>query len=197
MAEKITTEQFQNHDCKLSSEDSCATCEVYFNQSKGWVDETCSMCGGEGVIQVGEFDGKEVMLPHALCVKLNLNFGKKLTIMGFDSGASDIVTVQMTEVEKDMLGGAVEFLSRAGFAEVQKYLISVAILAKGVLGKFFDGKIYIGRDTFSRGRKMLVETVFEEYVHGEYEVSDKTRSMQDRLINIAVGLMEEKTNKHL
>lgn len=30
--EKITEEQFANHDCHLSPCDSCATCEKYYEQ---------------------------------------------------------------------------------------------------------------------------------------------------------------------
>jgi hypothetical protein len=56
----ITKEQYTNHDCHLSPEDSCLTCEKY-----------CKECEGEKVVYkdewVGEDDCYQVELPCPEC----------------------------------------------------------------------------------------------------------------------------------
>lgn len=138
-----------------------------------------------------------VMLPWRLCQRLKLAF-KDLKIRGFETAAEDLVEVPFRDREEKLVEEAVDFLKKSNqFDQIGKYPIKKAVLGKAVLGQVIGDTIYLSEKVFSEGRRTIVETLIEEYVHIHEEVYDRTRGMQDNLIKIIVNQMEEKEGINL
>ena len=69
-------------------------------------------------------------------------------------------------------------------------------LGKGNLGLALDGKIYLARECFRLGTKMLTGTLLEEHLHLTRGVADG-REMQNLLLNLLIGAAEEKLGEAL
>jgi len=140
-----------------------------------------------------------VTLPHKLCIELHKAFGNKLTIRGMIDNNSKIIEVPMKEREKLLLQNAIEFLKQSYyFSDIDKdFPIKSAILDIGTLGQFDNGVIYLSDDLFIKGKKEVIRTLIEEYVHAKTKSPDRTRAMQNELIEIIVSSIEEKTGVYL
>lgn len=87
-----------------------------------------------------------------------------------------------TQVEQKMLNKSLHFLETLGF-HVPYEIELVESLGGQVLGTVRDQAIVLSREAFVRGTKMVAGTIFEEFVHIRYGVSDESRQMQNLLID--------------
>lgn len=144
-------------------------------------------------------DNRHVVLPMRLCVELHQQFGNKLNIRGMQSGDRAITVVTTTEREAQYIQEAVSFLEKSPlFKDIFELEIHVAVFEKAsILGQAKDGKVYLARGLFEHGKRMVVETLLEEYVHARKQVGDFSREMQNVLIRYVVSSMEEKQGLYL
>jgi len=140
-----------------------------------------------------------IILPHKLCLELHKAFGDKLLIKGMLEHNTKIVEVPITQRAKDLLEEATNFLKQSYyFVNIENdFPIKVAILDKHVLGEVQDGAIFLSPDLFLKGKKEVIKVLVEEYVHAKSEAGDRTRSMQNNLIEIIVTTIEEKCGQYL
>ncbi len=104
--------------------------------------------------------------------------------------------LEQNEKQKSYLNEATEFLKKAGI--VIPYTIQVCIFTDNAIwGKAKNNVIKLNKNLFEVGKKQLVATILEEYVHLESQMPDKTRGMQDFLINKIITLLEEKVGIYL
>lgn len=140
-----------------------------------------------------------IVLPMRLCVELHSQYGEKLNIRGMKSGDKNITVVEATEREKQYIAEAMEFLKTSPlFVDVVDLEVHVAVFERArVLGEAKDGKVFLSRGLFEHGKRMVVETLLEEYVHAKKQVSDNTREMQNVLLRYVISSMEEKQGVYL
>ncbi len=100
-------------------------------------------------------------------------------------------SVALTTVEEAMLRKAVTICSDLGHQPSAVPIIIVNDLGGGVLGLSDHGKIYLSREAFDGGTKILAGTLMEELIHHEKKFSDMTRELQNFLINRIMTLVEE------
>ncbi len=138
-------------------------------------------------------ESHHVVLPMRLCVELHQQFGEKLNIRGMKSGDKNITVVDATDREKQYIREAVDFLKKSPlFEDIVELEVNVAVFERArVLGEAKDGKVYLARGLFEHGKRMVVETLLEEYVHAKKQVSDNTREMQNVLLRYVIASMEE------
>jgi len=97
----------------------------------------------------------------------------------------------LTPVEEKMLARALSFAEALHFP-ISRYPIKcVETLGRGILGLAKDGTIYVTREVFDSGTKMLAGTLIEEFIHLAYELPDESRGMQNFLLNRLISLGEE------
>lgn len=98
---------------------------------------------------------------------------------------------QPSELQKAVLDRASEFASRIGFDVTAYPIICAERLGDGILGLAHEGTIFITREAFDMGTKMVAGTLIEEFIHLREGVKDCTRKMQNFLLNRLVTLGEE------
>jgi len=138
-----------------------------------------------------------VILPHSACMWLYKNFSETLTILGCNDGKSEkpMQIVDQSAKQKDVIAYAVGFLKMGGF-DASKYPIEVAELKPRQMGAARNGTIYIAEATFDMGRRLVIETVLEEFAHLESSEADETRAFQDALIRYVVNAIETQTGQY-
>jgi len=141
-----------------------------------------------------------VILSHKLCIELHKQFGSQLIIRGMvGSNESKITEIPIQDKFSIMINEAMKFLKQISYFQDidSRFQIKVAILDRETLGIFNNGIIYLSEDVFLKGKKSVITTLAEEFIHGKNEVFDRTRSMQDTLIEILVSAIEEKSEQYL
>lgn len=101
-------------------------------------------------------------------------------------------SIRLPAMKEKMLLKAIDFLKAIGF-NVDIYKIKVMDdLGKGVLGLADQDNeiIYLSMSVFDLGTKYVAGTLYEEYIHIFYGVSDETRGFQDVVINHLMSLGE-------
>lgn len=107
---------------------------------------------------------------------------------GFSIKPADI---KLDDNEEKQLKKAIAFCEAIGY-EVTNYPIHITDdLEDHILGRAYDGAIFINRRTFMRGTKLVAGTILEEYIHLQYRLSDESRGFQDFLIDSLVTLGEK------
>ncbi len=138
-----------------------------------------------------------ITLPYELCKCLHAAFGEKLRIRGFQDRKNGVSIMEMGEREIALIEEATSFLEKAGVNDIRSYPVKMAILESGTAGEVIDGEILVASDTFTKGKRNLVETLLEEYIHAKTKESDRTRGMQNRLIELTITAMETATKTYL
>lgn len=106
--------------------------------------------------------------------------------------------VTLTALEERALAKAKEFLAKWLGVDVKTEIIPIDKTGSHwTLGLAKAGKIYLPRQTFGKGVKMLASTLLEEWLHAERELGDCERSMQDWLMDKCVSLGEEMSGEPL
>lgn len=145
-----------------------------------------------------EMNHKHIILPSCMCLWLYKSFGKELNICGIADGQQETLKIiEATERHRSLLNDAVQFLKDGGFSDIDKWPILIADLGPVCMGKFKDGKIYIGDFTFSMGRRQVAETLLEEYAHARTKQKDETREFQNVLLRFVIDTIENKTGRYL
>lgn len=107
------------------------------------------------------------------------------------------VPYKLDAMDQERLETAISFCDGIG-CPVRDYPITcVDFLGIGGLGCATDGRIYISREAFEGGTKVLAGTLLEEFFHLRFEVKDETRTFQNLLINKIVSLGERLTETML
>jgi len=97
----------------------------------------------------------------------------------------------LNRVENATLERAKAFCCRRGFDVTASNIVVVESLGPGILGMATAGTIYLTREVFSKGTKMVAGTIIEEFVHLKYGYLDCTRELQNFLLDRLVSLGEE------
>lgn len=98
----------------------------------------------------------------------------------------------LTETERRELNDAIAFCESVGF-NISKYPVFVSeTLGKGVLGLAVKDKqeIWISRHCMMMGRRMLIGTLMEEFLHLAHGLKDESREMQNFLFDLVVTLAD-------
>jgi len=100
-------------------------------------------------------------------------------------------TTTLRGVEAEMLERGVKFAKSLGF-QVEDYpLVVTDSLGAGIYACAEGGRIYIARQSFQHGTKMVAAALIEEFIHLRYDLRDETREMQTFLLTRLVSLGEE------
>lgn len=106
--------------------------------------------------------------------------------------SSSLIEVPLTAIQEKQLLKAIEFLSMVFDFDKNRYPIKVVNSIYGRnLGCATEGKIYIAKEAFSLGTKIVAGTVLEEYLHLNHDFRDESREFQDYLLNLCVSLGEQ------
>lgn len=101
----------------------------------------------------------------------------------------DAPSLPLDEIQQQMLTKAKKFLL-LNFGTTITQEIIIAELGNGILGKAEDGKIFLTREAFDQGTKILAGTLWEEYLHITHGFEDESRAFQNYLINKCMSLGE-------
>jgi len=99
--------------------------------------------------------------------------------------------VSLNSVEEKQLEKAISFCHFLRFPVDGKPIIVVETLGDNVIGLAERDKIYISRQAFDIGTKMVANTLIEEYIHLRHGYADCTRAMQNFLFNKMISLGEQ------
>lgn len=102
----------------------------------------------------------------------------------------DVETFSPDPVQAQQLVEAVRFCEFLSY-DVTAYPILLAErVGKHVYGQAQNGRIYLTRNAFDAGTKIVAGTLIEEFVHLREGFKDETRALQDYLLNKLVTLGE-------
>ena len=136
-----------------------------------------------------------ICLPYEFIEQLRKNF-PTLKIVGITSKGIQYKILEKTEKQRLMIVDSIKFLELGGYTI--DYPVEVVDLQnKDILGTIGDGSLLIAKETFDKGKKFVIETLFEEWVHQKYGYHDCCRDMQNYLFNQLMTLLEEKTKIYL
>ena len=140
--------------------------------------------------------GNCIVLPNRLCRALKAAFREKVIICGASDDYGGYFAIEHTPRHIAVIDQAKAFLAQSGI-EVPFPVQACVFEDKSILGQAQQGTIYISEECFTQGRRKVVETLFEEWVHLTYQCKDETRHMQDVLINHLIKEFEERTEVFL
>lgn len=140
-----------------------------------------------------------VFLPHKLCIELNKYFPTQLRIRGVQSKDPGVIREYTTSARQELfIQEAFKFLKmHSAFEDIDRYPVIVADLEQGVLGMATEEKIYLSTEIFLHGKRGVVSTLLEEYVHLRCKTYDKTRGMQEVLKDFLITAIEDRTQVYL
>lgn len=98
--------------------------------------------------------------------------------------------VELTVPQQAMLERAKMVLKRVGYDVTVHPILVVDSLGTNILGRAADKRIYLSRQVFDMGTKMLAGTLLEEHLHLAYMFQDETRDLQNYLINQLMTMVE-------
>lgn len=150
-----------------------------------------------GVEPSKEFLGVVSELTRNFDSRLNRSAQQAAQIWIMDQLHDTATAMKLNDVDQARLDKACRFCESLGFA-VREYPIIVSeFLGEEVLGRAYDGKIYISKRTLMMGTKMLAGTLFEEFIHLRHQLYDETRTMQNFLVDTIMSLGEQVTGEPL
>ncbi len=149
-----------------------------------------------GKFQADIARGNCLVLPNRLCKALKACFKEKVTICGESDKYGNHFCIEHTPKHNFIIDQSKAFLSQSGIDF--DYPIKVCVFeSSNILGCAENGTIFISDECFTHGKRKVVETIIEEYVHLKYEVNDETRAMQDVLINNLISSYERISGVYL
>lgn len=90
---------------------------------------------------------------------------------------------ELNFIEKAQLEKAKKFCKALDFDVESKPIVVAETLGSGILGLADNGTIYVSREAFDTGTKMVANVLIEEYIHLKHGYADCTRGMQNFLFN--------------
>jgi hypothetical protein len=100
-------------------------------------------------------------------------------------------TTQLRGVEAEMIERAIKFCKSIGFSVDEYPIIVTDTLGAGIYACAEGGRIYIARQSFQQGTKMVAAALIEEFIHLRHDLHDESREMQTFLLTRLVSLGEE------
>lgn len=122
----------------------------------------------------------------------DLNESAKRLHIESSGEAHQFEEMPLTDTERRELNDAIAFCESVGF-NITKYPVFVSeTLGKGILGLAVKDKqeIWISRHCMMMGRRMLIGTLMEEFLHLAHGLEDESRAMQNFLFDLVVTLAE-------
>lgn len=175
-----------------------SSCIMQFNRS--WIE----VINGRKLVprlMAGHFAaevaaGNCLILNNNLLYALKRFFKEEVTVLGGDTSRGTYVIKGMTDKQLYKIDEALKFLEKNGIK--MEWPIEIAAFSDHLLwGEFVENKILLSERVFEQGMKKLVETIYEEWAHGNSGLCDKTRSFQDFLVTKIITAMEEKVGIYL
>lgn len=140
--------------------------------------------------------GNCVVLPSTLCHAIKKRWPKESHIVGMSDNYGNFLVVEKTPRQQSYIDNAIAFLFECGITVDQP--VEVALFEdKSLLGAAVGGKILLSIECMEKGKREVVSTMFEEYIHIKHEVADCSRAMQQILFDKIITLYEEKTKVFL
>lgn len=103
--------------------------------------------------------------------------------------------MDISPVQKKMFDKAVSRLAHID-VDISRYRVNfVTGLGDGVMGRAYEGEIYISEIPFGMGTKQLASTLLEEWVHLKTGAADFDRKMQNWLFDKILSLAESITGE--
>jgi hypothetical protein len=99
--------------------------------------------------------------------------------------------IVLSRVEMSQLDKAVAFLRRRGINIDLEEVKCCESLGTLVLGAVIGGEIWVTREAFAQGSKIVAGTILEEWAHRRHGLQDESRGMQNWLINLAMSWGEQ------
>ncbi len=94
----------------------------------------------------------------------------------------------LDEYNQKLLTQAREFLDNLGFDTFHVSVKVASNLGDGVMGCVFNGQVWIAVRTFELGKKQLISTLLEEFIHKDRGYQDHSYDMQNFLFDTIIGL---------
>jgi hypothetical protein len=130
----------------------------------------------------------EVVKERRLDIKNTSARKKWMEHMGWEE--EEYETVKLDAFNQRILEKAIDFCLRCGYT-VNKYkIVVVKELGDQVLGMAKKDTIFIAEHNFKLGVKQVILTLFEEWVHLDKKVFDRSRKMQQFLFDEIISLCE-------
>lgn len=102
---------------------------------------------------------------------------------------------KLDTIMREDLAASIDMLERHGI-DVRSYPIRVTeTLGENVLGLAEKRTIWVSKRAFTMGRRTVMGTLYEEWLHIRHGYVDETRSMQNHLIDTIMHFMES-AEKH-
>ena len=100
------------------------------------------------------------------------------------------------EADKNMLTECIELLKAAGFRVDDFPIHVVSTLGQNILGEAVERQIFLSTRAFAQGKRRLLGTILEEYLHLQYGFADYSLGMQDHLVDLCAQFIERGARKH-
>jgi len=104
-------------------------------------------------------------------------------------------SVDLSKVEQTMLDKSMQACRALGTNPDEVPIVVCKSLGTNVLGLSTNGMVFISKEAFNQGTKMVAGTLYEELLHHETRMMDMTRTLQNFLINKVMTLYEESTGE--
>lgn len=141
---------------------------------------------------------KETVAEKAKTFSENLNpSAQQVCRTRLDDALAAAHVIELDETDKQRLSRAVAFCRGIGSPVDEYRIVAVDFLGHNMLGLAHKDTIYLTRDAFEQGTKILAGTLMEEFFHLRFQVKDETRTFQNLLINKLVSLGERITGEVL
>lgn len=145
---------------------------------------------------------KTKLVPTKLYDRIIKEFGKERDAL--NSGGSGIVKYKEfkpNEFHTDSIKKVMDFFKEVGY-EIDYPIVTAKFMiahneTQDVFGMAQDGKIIISDAAFVKGLHFLATTVYEEHIHLKYRCQDKTRNMQNVLIDETINYMKRSNSINL
>ena len=170
------------------------------NFNNNWLD----VIGGRKLMRkyvAGYFEndirqGKCLILPSKLIYALRQKFKNKIIVLGESTSYGKYLIMEKEPREIFFIDEALAFLKQNN-VDIN-YDINVGFFEdKNILGQADNERIILSKEVFEKGRKKIVETIYEEFIHLKYNFKDETRPMQDFLIQGLISQFEKQSNIYL
>lgn len=100
-------------------------------------------------------------------------------------------SIPLTKIEQTMLNRSKQVCRDLGTAPDDVPIIVCKSLGANVLGLSANNCVFLSKQVFDQGTKMVAGTLYEELLHHETRMVDMTRTLQNFLINKLMTLYEE------
>jgi len=138
---------------------------------------------------------KTYLVNDKLYQKLKKIYGREVSALkGANGDNIQYIPKEPNNLEKATIEKANMFFKECDFEiNLPIYVVDFLVDKKeSLMGLAHEGIILLSSYCIEKGVQYVVDTIFEEYIHIKYNVSDKTRQMQNALINEMINYMKFK-----